>query len=289
MKGIILAGGTGSRLNPATLAISKQLIPIYDKPMVYYPLSTLMLAEIKDILIITTKLDIERFKFLLGNGSQWGIKISYAIQESPRGVADAFIVAEEFIKKSRVALILGDNIFYGNELSRDLVRAKSFSGATIFTSQVSDPKRYGIVEFDKNNNPINLVEKPKSPKSNYAITGLYFYDNNVIEIAKNLEPSERGELEITDINKKYLNKGKLNIQKFGRGHAWLDTGTHESLLEASQFVATLENRQGLKICCPEEIAYRKKFIDEKQLKNLAKKLTKTNYGKYLLSIKNEKD
>lgn len=289
MKGIILAGGTGSRLNPATLAISKQLIPIYDKPMVYYPLSTLMLAEIKDVLIITTKLDIERFKLLLGNGSQWGIKISYAIQESPRGIADAFIVAEEFIKKSKVALILGDNIFYGNELSRDLIRAKSFSGATIFTSQVSDPKRYGIVEFDKNNNPINLVEKPKSPKSNYAITGLYFYDKEVIEIAKNLKPSARGELEITDINQIYLNKGNLNIQKFGRGHAWLDTGTHESLLEASQFVATLENRQGLKICCPEEIAYRKNYIDEKQLKNLAKNLTKTNYGKYLLSIKNEKD
>ena len=289
MKGIILAGGTGSRLNPATLAISKQLIPIYDKPMVYYPLSTLMLAEIKDVLIITTKLDIERFKFLLGDGSQWGIKISYEIQESPRGIADAFIVAEEFINKSKVALILGDNIFYGNELSRDLIRAKSFSGATIFTSQVSDPKRYGIVEFDKNNNPIDLVEKPKSPKSNYAITGLYFYDNKVIEIAKNLKPSARGELEITDINKIYLNKGKLNIQKFGRGHAWLDTGTHESLLEASQFVATLDNRQGLKICCPEEIAYRKNYIDEEQLKNLAKKLTKTNYGKYLLSIKNEKD
>ena len=289
MKGIILAGGTGSRLNPATLAISKQLMPIYDKPMVYYPLSTLMLAEIKDILIITTKLDIERFKFLLGNGIQWGIKISYAIQESPRGIADAFIVAEEFIKKSKVALILGDNIFYGNELSRDLIKAKSFSGATIFTSQVSDPKRYGIIEFDKNNNPINLVEKPKFPKSNYAITGLYFYDNKVIEIAKNLKPSARGELEITDINKIYLNKGKLNIQKFGRGHAWLDTGTHESLLEASQFVATLENRQGLKICCPEEIAYRKNYIDEKQLKALAKKLTKTNYGKYLLSIKDEKD
>ena len=289
MKGIILAGGTGSRLNPATLAISKQLIPIYDKPMVYYPLSTLMLAEIKDVLIITTKLDIERFKFLLGDGSQWGIKISYEIQESPRGIADAFIVAEKFINKSKVALILGDNIFYGNELSRDLIRAKSFSGATIFTSQVSDPKRYGIVEFDENNTPINLVEKPKSPKSNYAITGLYFYDNKVIEVAKNLKPSARGELEITDINKIYLNSGNLNIQKFGRGHAWLDTGTHESLLEASQFVATLENRQGLKICCPEEIAYRKNYIDEKQLKYLAKKLTKTNYGKYLLSIKNEKD
>ena len=289
MKGIILAGGTGSRLNPATLAISKQLIPIYDKPMVYYPLSTLMLAEIKDVLIITTQLDIERFKFLLGNGSQWGIKISYSIQESPRGIADAFIVAEEFINKSKVALILGDNIFYGNELSRDLIRAKSFSGATIFTSQVSDPKRYGIVEFDKNNKPINLVEKPKFPKSNNTITGLYFYDNKVIEIAKNLEPSARGELEITDVNQIYLNEGNLNIQKFGRGHAWLDTGTHESLLEASQFVATLENRQGLKICCPEEIAYRKKYINEKQLKNLAKKLTKTNYGKYLLSIKNEKD
>ncbi len=289
MKGILLAGGFGTRLKPATLAISKQLIPIYDKPMVYYPLSTLMLAEIKDILLITTKLDIDRFKFLLGDGSQWGIKISYAVQERPRGIAEAFILAEEFIKRSKVALILGDNIFYGNELSRDLIRAKSFSGATIFTSQVSDPTRYGIVEFDINNKPINLVEKPKFPKSNFAITGLYFYDNKVIEIAKNIKPSSRGELEITDINKIYLNNQKLNIQQFGRGHAWLDTGTHESLLEASQFVATLENRQGLKICCPEEIAYRKNFINKKQLKKLAENLTNTNYGKYLLSIKNEID
>lgn len=289
MKGILLAGGTGSRLNPATLAISKQLIPIYDKPMVYYPLSTLMLAEIKDILLITTSLDVDRFKFLLGDGSQWGIRISYAIQESPKGIADAFIVGEEFISNSKVALILGDNIFYGNELSRDLIQAKSFSGATIFTSQVSDPKRYGVVEFDKNNKPINLVEKPKLPKSNYAITGLYFYDNKVIQIAKNLSPSNRGELEITDINKIYLKNQNLNIQQFGRGHAWLDTGTHESLLEASQFVATLENRQGLKICCPEEIAFRKNYINKKELKILAKNLNKTNYGKYLLSLKDEKD
>ena len=284
MKGILLAGGTGSRLKPATLAISKQLIPIYDKPMIYYPLSTLMLAEIRDILVITTTLDIDRFKFLLGDGSQWGIKISYSIQEKPNGIADAFLVAENFVKNSNVALILGDNIFYGNELSRDLRQAKKFSGATIFTSQVSDPQRYGIVEFDKNNKPINLVEKPKIPKSNIAITGLYFYDNDVIEIAKSLTPSDRGELEITDINRIYLNNRKLNVQQFGRGHAWLDTGTHESLLEASQFVATLENRQGLKICCPEEIAYRKNYINKKQLKKLARNLTKTTYGKYLLSI-----
>ena len=287
MKGILLAGGNGTRLKPATLAISKQLIPVYDKPMVYYPLATLMLADIKDILIISTRLDIDRFKFLLGDGSQWGIKISYAIQESPKGIAEAFILGEEFIKTSKVALILGDNIFYGNELSRDLLKAKSFLGATIFTSQVRDPKRYGIVEFDNNNNPVNLIEKPKKPKSNYAITGLYFYDNQVIEIAKNLKPSARGELEITDINNIYLRNRSLNIQKFGRGHAWLDTGTHESLLEASQFVATIENRQGLKICCPEEIAFRKDFINKKQLKKLGENLINTNYGKYLLSIANE--
>ena len=287
MKGILLAGGFGTRLKPATLAISKQLIPIYDKPMVYYPLATLMLAEIKDILLITTRLDIDRFKYLLGDGNQWGIKISYKIQENPKGIAQAFLLAEDFIKDSKVALILGDNIFYGNELSRDLLKAKGLNGATIFTSQVSDPKRYGIVEFDKNNNPINLVEKPDSPLSNHAITGLYFYDNQVIEIAKNICPSERGELEITDINKIYLKNKNLNIQKFGRGHAWLDTGTHESLLEASQFVATIENRQGLKICCPEEIAYRKNFIDKQELKKLGLNLSKTNYGKYLLSISNE--
>tara|TARA_B100000401_G_scaffold406964_1_gene322844 strand:- start:29 stop:892 length:864 start_codon:yes stop_codon:yes gene_type:complete len=287
VKGILLAGGSGTRLKPATLAISKQLIPIYDKPMVYYPLATLMLAEIKDILIVSTKLDINRFKFLLGDGSQLGIKISYAIQDSPKGIAEAFILGEEFIKDSKVALILGDNIFYGNELSRDLLEAKSFLGATIFTSQVRDPKRYGIVEFDKNNKPINLIEKPEHPKSNYAITGLYFYDNQVIEMAKNLKPSSRGELEITDINNIYLRNRNLNIQKFGRGHAWLDTGTHESLLEASQFVATIENRQGLKICCPEEIAYRKDFINKNQLKKLSENLINTDYGKYLLSITNE--
>lgn len=287
MKGILLAGGTGTRLKPATLAISKQLIPVYDKPMVYYPLATLMLADIKDILIISTRLDIDRFKFLLGDGSQWGIKISYAIQDRPKGIAEAFILGEEFIKTSKVALILGDNIFYGNELSRDLLKAKSFLGATIFTSQVRDPKRYGIVEFDNNKNPVNLIEKPKKPKSNYAITGLYFYDNKVIEIAKNLKPSARGELEITDINNIYLSNRSLNIQKFGRGHAWLDTGTHESLLEASQFVATIENRQGLKICCPEEIAFRKDFINKKQLKKLGENLINTDYGKYLLSIADE--
>ena len=287
MKGILLAGGFGTRLKPATLAISKHLIPIYDKPMVYYPLATLMLAEIKDILLISTKLDIERFKCLLGNGSQWGIKISYKIQEEPKGIAEAFILGEEFIKDSHVALILGDNIFYGNELSTDLLEAKTLPGATIFVSKVSDPERYGIVEFDRDNKPINIKEKPSNPSSNYAITGLYYYDNDVIRIAKEIKPSKRGELEITDINKIYLENGNLNIQRFGRGHAWLDTGTHESLLEASQFVSTIENRQGLKICCPEEIAYRKKFISKKELEQLAINLIKTNYGKYLLSIINE--
>ena len=287
MKGILLAGGSGTRLKPASLAISKQLIPVYDKPMIYYPLATLMLAEIKDIMLITTKLDIERFKSLLGDGSQWGISITYKTQDRPNGIAEAFLLAEDFLEKNKVALILGDNIFYGNELSRDLMQAKSYEGATIFTSQVSDPERYGIVEFDKNDNPIFLTEKPKYPKSNYAITGLYFYDNNVIEIAKSLKPSERGELEITDVNKIYLKKKRLNVQKFGRGHAWLDTGTHESLLDASQFVATIENRQGLKISCPEEIAYRKNFIDIDQLKKLADNLKNTNYGKYLFSLANE--
>ncbi len=282
-----MAGGIGSRLKPATSAISKQLIPIYDKPMVYYPLATLMLAEIKDILLITTKLDIERFKLLLGDGSQWGINISYSIQENPRGIAEAFIIGENFIGDDKVALILGDNIFYGNELSKDLLEAKALNGATIFLSQVSDPERYGIVEFNKINRPINIIEKPKIPKSNFAITGLYFYDNKVVSIAKSITPSSRGELEITDINKIYLEKDELNIQKFGRGHAWLDTGTHESLLEASQFVATLENRQGLKICCPEEIAYRKNYINKQQLKNLSSNLSNTNYGKYLKLILSE--
>ena len=287
MKGILLAGGSGTRLMPATFAISKQLIPIYDKPMVYYPLATLMLAEIKDILLITTRLDLERFKLLLGDGSQWGLNISYLIQENPRGIAEALIIGEDFIGDSKVALILGDNIFYGNELSKDLLKAKSFNGATIFVSQVIDPERYGIVEFNKNNEPISIEEKPKIPKSNFAITGLYFYDNKVIEIARNLNLSSRGELEITDINKIYLENNSLNIQRFGRGHAWLDTGTHDSLLEASQFVATIENRQGLKICCPEEIAYRKKYINKKQLEKLSSNLSKTNYGKYLKLILNE--
>ena len=287
MKGILLAGGYGTRLKPATSAISKHLIPIFDKPMVYYPLATLMLAEIKDILLVTTKLDFERFKCLLGDGSQWGIRISYKIQDEPNGIAEAFILGEEFIEKSRIALILGDNIFYGNELSKDLLKAKSLKGATIFVSQVSDPERYGIVEFDNYNNPIDIQEKPDNPTSNYAITGLYYYDNDVIQIAKEIKPSKRGELEITDINKIYLKNRNLNIQRFGRGHAWLDTGTHESLLEASQFVSTIENRQGLKICCPEEIAYRKKFITKKDLENLAINLRKTNYGKYLFSIVNE--
>lgn len=287
MKGILLAGGIGSRLKPATSAISKQLIPIYDKPMVYYPLATLMLAEIKDILLITTKLDLERFKLLLGDGSQWGIDISYSIQDKPGGIAEAFIIGEDFIGDDKVALILGDNIFYANELSKDLLEAKSLNGATIFVSQVIDPERYGIVEFNKNNKPINIEEKPIIPKSNFAITGLYFYDNKVVKIAKSIKPSKRGELEITDINKIYLERHELNIKKFGRGHAWLDTGTHESLLEASQFVSTLENRQGLKICCPEEIAYRKNFINKEQLKNLSSNLSNTNYGKYLRLLLSE--
>ncbi len=287
MKGILLAGGLGTRLKPATFAISKQLIPIYDKPMVYYPLATLMLAEIKDILIITTKMDLERFKLLLGNGSQWGINISYLIQDIPGGIAQAFIIGRDFIGDSKVALILGDNIFYGNELSKDLCEAKSSEGATIFVSQVIDPQRYGIIEFNNRNEPISIEEKPKSPKSNFAITGLYFYDNKVVDIAKNLKPSSRGELEISDINKIYLKKNELNIQRFGRGHAWLDTGTHDSLLEASQFVSTIENRQGLKICCPEEIAYRKKYINKEQLKKLSTNYSKTNYGKYLRLILSE--
>ncbi len=289
MKGIILAGGTGTRLNPATLAISKQLIPIYDKPMIYYPLSTLMLAEIKDILIITTNFEVNRFKKLLGDGSQWGIKISYEIQLEPKGVAEAFIIGAKFINKDNTALILGDNIFYGNELARDLKQAKTFIGASIFSATVSDPERYGVIEFDRNGNPNKLIEKPKNHISNNAITGLYFFDNKVVNYAKNLTPSKRGELEITDLLAIYLKENKLNINRLGRGHAWLDTGTHQSLLEASQFVATLEHRQGLKICCPEEIAYKKGYISSENLKNLVKKINNTDYGKYLLSIIDERN
>lgn len=287
MKGILLAGGTGTRLYPTTISTCKQLLPVYDKPMVYYPLSTLMLAGIREILLITTPNDILRFKDLLGNGNQWGISINYEIQKKPNGIPQAFTIGQNFIGKDNVALILGDNIFYGNELSSDLAKAKTSSGATIFASQVSDPERYGIVEYDKDGSPAKLIEKPKNPKSKYAITGLYFYDNHVIDISKGLKLSERGEYEITDVNKYYLEKGDLKVHKFGRGHAWLDTGTHDSLLEASQFVATLEHRQGLKIACLEEISYNCGFIDQRELELLASKASNNSYGDYLRSLINQ--
>ena len=280
MKGILLAGGTGTRLYPTTIATSKQLLPVYDKPMVYYPISTLMLAGIREILLITTPDDISRFKQLLGNGNQWGISIDYEIQKEPKGIPQAFIIGENFIGKDSVALILGDNIFYGNELSSDLNEAKNYSGATIFASQVSDPERYGIVEFDKNEIPTKIIEKPKNPKSKFAVTGLYFSDNKVIDISKNLKLSNRGEYEITDVNNHFLERGDLKVHKFGRGHAWLDTGTHDSLLEASQFVATIEHRQGLKIACLEEISYNCGFIDQKALEHFASNASNNSYGNY---------
>lgn len=282
MKGIILAGGSGTRLFPATETICKQLLPVYDKPMIYYPLSTLMLAGIKEILIISTPSDTSRFETLLGDGKSLGISLSYAIQDAPNGLAEAFIIGEKFIGKDSVCLVLGDNIFYGHGFSELVQKAtKLKSGATVFGYYVNDPERYGVVEFDNNGKAVSIEEKPTHPKSNYAVVGLYFYDNSVVEIAKNVKPSHRGEIEITTVNQEYLNRGQLSVELMGRGYAWLDTGTHDSLLEASNFVKLIEDRQGLKIACIEEIAYRMGFIDADRLQKLANKYKKNNYGKYL--------
>ena len=285
MKGIVLAGGSGTRLYPATRVVSKQLLPVYDKPMIYYPISTLMLAGLKEILVISTPEDLPRYRQLLGDGSQWGIKFQYAEQLRPEGLAQAFVIGRNFIGKECVCLILGDNIFYGQGFRltlRDI--AKNKSGANIFGYYVKEPERYGVVEFDKSGKAISIEEKPKHPKSHYAVTGLYFYDNDVVEIAKNLKPSSRGEYEITDVNKEYLKRGKLRVQIMGRGMAWLDTGTHESLLEAAEYIETIEKRQGLKVACPEEVAYREGWVDSNQLRKIADTMKNNAYGSYLLEL-----